>query len=155
MFVVEISAPRATEVDEPKLAGMKTLGAIDVSSSGQTILVAEDDPDLIALLSLFLQRGGYKLILANDGQEAIDVAIESNPDLVLMDVNMPKLDGLSAVRVLRSRGFTRPVVALTASLSANDRDQAFSWGCDGYLVKPISMPELLSAVGRYLDEAAE
>lgn len=118
----------------------------------ERVLIAEDDPDLIELLSLFLTRGGYELVLASNGIEAVEVAMAEQPDLVLMDVNMPLMDGLSAVRNLRAKGFKQPVIALTASLSANDRDQAFSWGCDGYLVKPISMPELLSTIDRQLRE---
>ncbi|NNF16166.1 MAG: response regulator [Gammaproteobacteria bacterium] len=118
----------------------------------QRILIAEDDPDLTELLGLFLTRGGYELMMAEDGEQAVKTALKEQPDLVLMDVNMPQMDGLSAARELRKKGFSQPILALTASLSVNDRDQAFTWGCDGYLVKPISMAELLSSVERHLHE---
>ncbi len=149
-FSVTVEAPRSEEI----VAGERPFGVgrslPESLPDTARVMVAEDDPDLIELLSLFLKRGGYELVLASDGQQAINKALAEQPDIVLMDVNMPVLDGLSAVRELRNQGFTKPVIALTASLSANDRDQAFAWGCDGYLVKPISMPELLSTVDRQL-----
>ena len=153
-FAVVIKAPRAKQVDSSDRPYGVSTAVTKARVGAVRVMVAEDDPDLIELLSLFLSRGGYELVLASDGQQAIDKALAEQPDIVLMDVNMPVLDGLSAVRELRSRGFDKPVIALTASLSANDRGKAFSWGCDGYLVKPVSMAELLSTVDRQLKKSA-
>lgn len=148
-FTVELLAP----ISEPE--ALTADPSVSAQGGNARVMVVEDDPDLVELLSLFLARGGYDVVLAHDGQQAIDVALSEQPDLVLMDVNMPVMDGLSAAKALRSEGYQKPVIALTASLSVNDRDQAFDYGCDGYLVKPISMPELLSSVERYLNEAAQ
>lgn len=150
-FAVVIKAPRA-EMRELEQSDSTSRAKPVLVDGNARVLLAEDDPDLTELLSLFLAKGGYDILLAGDGGEAIEVALAKNPDLVLMDVNMPVLDGLSATQKLRIEGFDKPVIALTASQSANDREKAFSYGCDGYLVKPISMPELLSSIERYLKE---
>ena len=82
--------------------------------------------------------------------EAHAAAREHRPDVVLMDVNMPKLDGLSATRRLRENGFKPPVIALTASSDAQHRRRALAAGCDDYITKPLQMPELISALERHL-----
>jgi CheY-like chemotaxis protein len=118
-----------------------------------SVLVAEDDPDVIELLQIILRRADHSVTIARDGHQAVERALSAMPDLVLMDVNMPGLDGLSAARELRRRGFDRPIVALTASLGAMDRGQALVYGCDGYLLKPISSSQLLLAIDRFLASA--
>ena len=115
-----------------------------------TVLVAEDNPDVVQLVELFLQSGGYEVLIANTGQSAIDLAVQHNPDLILMDMNMPVLDGYAAVKQLREKGFAQPVLALTASPAPQDKERALASGCNSYLLKPIAMDELLSKVNEYL-----
>lgn len=150
-FAVVVEAPQ-TDGQEVMPGGALRLFPEHPKQQPIKVLIAEDDPDLTELLSLFLGKGGYTLVFAGDGRVAVDVATKEQPDLVLMDVNMPGQDGLAAARELRSLGFDRPIIALTASQSAKDRDKAFESGCDSYLVKPIGMSELLSTVDRHVNE---
>lgn len=115
-----------------------------------TVLVAEDNPDVVQLVELFLQSGGYQALIATTGQEAVDMAVLHGPDLVLMDMNMPVLDGYSAAKCLREQGFENPILALTASPAPQDKVRAIEAGCNSYLLKPIAMDELLSKVSEYL-----
>lgn len=111
-----------------------------------TLLVAEDNPDSAQLLELFLVEAGHKVLLAGTGQEAIDILARQAVDIVLMDMHMPVMNGDEAVQILRARGFTRPILALSASTLGQDRQRALDAGCDNYLLKPIAMDELLSKV---------
>ncbi|MEL7451101.1 MAG: response regulator, partial [Pseudomonadota bacterium] len=114
------------------------------------VLVAEDNEDIIVLVRMMLSRAGYDIMLATNGEQAVQLALDEAPDVILMDVNMPKLDGLSATRKLRERGFEPPVIALTASSDAQHRRRALAAGCDDYITKPLQMPELISALERHL-----
>ncbi len=148
-FTLHIPAPRA-DYAEPVRASAE---ASDVAGdpSFTRVLLAEDDVDIVDLMQIILGRAGHELTLAADGNEAVERAMTERPDIILMDVNMPGLDGLSAARILRDRGFAAPIVALTASLSVRDRGKALDAGCDGYLVKPIAATELLAAIERYTE----
>lgn len=110
------------------------------------LLVAEDDPDLVQLLQLYLVKAGYRLTLAGDGREAVNQALRLQPELVLLDINMPVVDGITAVRQLRERGYRGAVVALSGATLDEERMQAIAAGFDAFIAKPIRMPELMSAV---------
>jgi len=84
-----------------------------------------------------LQEGGYKTLLAEDGEQAVKMALQHQPDAVLMDLQMPVLDGFAATIELRKQGFTAPIIALSASTLAQDRKEAMQAGCDLYLMKPL------------------
>jgi signal transduction histidine kinase/ActR/RegA family two-component response regulator len=118
---------------------------------GKTVLVAEDNQDIVDLIRIFLLDAGYQVVCAEDGQAAVDLALQHVPDLVLMDVNMPVLDGNSATRALRDADYRQPILALTASNSMKDRQMAKDAGCDDYVLKPIDMPNLLQIVGKYTE----
>lgn len=113
-----------------------------------TILLVEDNEMNRDMLSRRLQRRGYEVILAGDGAEGIALASSRLPDLVLMDMSLPVLDGWEATRCLKRASETRdiPVIALTAHAMAGDRDRALEAGCDDYDTKPIELPRLLDKV---------
>lgn len=117
---------------------------------GRKILVAEDSIDSRELIQIYFRPTGAQLIYAENGLEAVNLARTENPDLILMDVQMPGVDGLEATRRLRSGGFKRPIVALTAHALQDEVDRSFEAGCSYHLTKPIMKEVLLSLVGDLL-----
>ena len=117
-----------------------------------TILIVEDNEMNRDMLSRRLERAGYTVVLAVDGQNGIDVARSSAPDLVLMDMSLPVVDGWEATRRLKAdEGLKHiPVIALTAHAMANDREKALEAGCDDYDTKPIELPRLLGKMAALL-----
>jgi two-component system phosphate regulon response regulator PhoB len=110
------------------------------------VLVVEDEPALADLLKYNLEKEGYRVSVANDGEEALVVADESAPDLVVLDWMLPKAPGIEVCRRLRARQDTRntPIVMLTARTEEGDRIRGLDVGADDYLTKPFSMNELLA-----------
>jgi two-component system, cell cycle response regulator DivK len=109
------------------------------------ILLVEDNEDNRDMLARRLQRKGYGVVVAVDGQRCLEMAALERPDLVLMDMSLPVLDGWEATKRLKASEETRsiPVIALTAHAMAGDREKAMDAGCDDYDVKPIEMDRLL------------
>jgi CheY-like chemotaxis protein len=109
------------------------------------ILIVEDNEVNRDMLSRRLSRRGYEVICAVDGQQGIDMARDQSPDLILMDMSLPVLDGWEATKRLKADPGTQtiPVIALTAHALMSDRDQALQAGCDDYETKPIDFPRLL------------
>ena len=112
------------------------------------ILIADDDPDILALISFRLERAGYEVIGAGDGEQALAAAIARPPDLALLDVMMPKLDGYEVTARLRSNEATRhlPVILLTARVQEADIARGVEAGADDYVRKPFSTQELRERV---------
>jgi DNA-binding response OmpR family regulator len=113
--------------------------------SEQTILVVDDEPSIREVVTLYLQRAGYHVIVAADGQAALQVLDERSPDLVVLDLMLPQVDGLEITRQLRARGNT-PIIMLTARRQETDRILGLEMGADDYVVKPFSPRELVSRV---------
>ena len=113
-----------------------------------TVLVAEDDDDIRALVVYRLERSGYQVVQALDGEEALRLVAEHTPDLAILDVMMPKLDGYEVTRRLRSDPSTSrlPVILLTARSQEADVNEGFAAGADDYLRKPFSPDELRARV---------
>jgi two-component system cell cycle response regulator DivK len=113
-----------------------------------TILIVEDNEMNRDMLSRRLARKGYEVLLAVDGEMGIDVARANVPDLVLMDMSLPVMDGWEATRRMKADDALEhiPVIALTAHAMADDRDKAFEAGCDDYDTKPIDLPRLLAKI---------
>ena len=126
----------------------------DYGASDITILVVDDLVDNLILISLSLQSNGFRVLTANNGEEAIKVASLSRPDLILMDIAMPGVDGLSAVRTIRTIPELRfvPVVALTAFNTSGFRQAAYEAGFDAYLTKPLDFDRLNSLIGMLLHD---
>jgi CheY-like chemotaxis protein len=113
------------------------------------ILVAEDN-DSNYLLMTFILKGHYEFFRATNGQEAVDKATTEHPDLILMDLKMPRLDGLAATRQIKSLLPNMPVIALTANAFDSDRQQAMEAGCDAFLSKPVSALDCLKTIEKFL-----
>jgi DNA-binding response OmpR family regulator len=118
-------------------------------SDGQpVILAADDDPDIRELVAFRLERSGYTVLQASDGEEALALALEHTPDLAVLDVMMPKMDGFEVVRRLRAEEATKrmPIIMLTARAQDSDVEEGFDAGADDYLRKPFSPQELRARV---------
>ena len=113
-----------------------------------TILVADDEEDLRELVSYRLSRSGYEVVEAVDGQEALELATERTPDLMVLDVMMPRLDGYELTRRVREQDSLRsvPVILLTARSQETDVSRGFDVGADDYLKKPFNPDELVARV---------
>jgi two-component system cell cycle response regulator DivK len=118
------------------------------------ILAVEDDTIIMNLIVILLERAGYEVLQAASAEEGISLARNHAPDLILMDVALPGLDGLEATRLLKGSADTSriPVIALTAQAMKEDIDNAFRAGCDGFIVKPISTVGFLEQVAHFLKE---
>ncbi len=112
------------------------------------ILLVEDNEMNRDMLSRRLERKGYQVVLALDGQSGVEMAQSQTPDLVLMDMSLPVLDGWEATRRLKADAATQhiPVIALTAHAMSSDREKALEAGCDDYDTKPIELPRLLGKI---------
>lgn len=112
------------------------------------VLVADDDPDILSLVTLRLERDGYEVIGAPDGERAVEEALERTPDLALIDVSMPKLDGYEVTERLRQHEPTSaiPIILLTARVQDSDVARGIEAGADDYVRKPFSMADLRTRV---------
>lgn len=120
------------------------------------ILIVDDNEDSRELVIKVLQRCGYRLVEAVDGEEALEKAVAEKPDLILMDRSLPKLDGLEVVKRLQEDVATRqiPIVALTAHAMRGDREKALAAGCADYIPKPINVRTLAEQVKLHLDKSS-
>jgi CheY-like chemotaxis protein len=116
------------------------------------ILVVEDNEMNLDMLTRRLSRRGYEVIIAMDGAAGIEAAISERPDLILMDMSLPVLDGWQATRQIKSNPAVSniPIIALTAHAIAGDREKALAAGCDEYESKPIRFPELLEKITAFV-----
>ena len=118
------------------------------------LLLVEDNEMNRDMLSRRLQRRGYEVILAVDGEEGIEKAQTESPDLILMDMSLPLVDGWEATRLLKAAPKTRaiPILAFTAHAMAGDKEKALEAGCDDYDTKPIELPRLLAKIQALLEK---
>ncbi len=120
------------------------------------VLIVEDNEMNRDMLSRRLIRKGYSVVMATDGEQGVAMAASEAPDLILMDMSLPKLDGWEATRRLKADAELKkiPVIALTAHAMATDRDKALEAGCDDYDTKPVDLPRLLEKIETILTRAA-
>ncbi len=118
------------------------------------VLLVEDNEMNRDMLSRRLARQGFEVLMAVDGEQGVSMARTEKPDLILMDMSLPVLDGWGATRQIKATASTQsiPVIALTAHAMAGDRDKALEAGCDDYDTKPIELPRLLEKMDRLLNE---
>jgi len=116
------------------------------------VLLVEDNEMNRDMLSRRLARKGYEVVIAVDGQQGVDMATSENPDIVLMDMSLPVIDGWEATRRLKAAEGTAsiPVIALTAHAMDSDREKALAAGCDDYDTKPVELERLLGKMERLL-----
>jgi len=116
------------------------------------IILVEDNEDNRDMLSRRLQRKGFDVLIAVNGEEAVGMVQREKPDLVLMDISLPVMDGFEATRQLKGNADTKaiPVIALTAHAMSGDREKAIEAGCDDYDTKPVELPRLLGKINALL-----
>ena len=134
--------PSAFEATQPAIA------------DSPVILLAEDNEENINLFANYLSLKGYRLVIAHNGRMAIDLAQQTHPDVILMDIQMPEMDGLEAIQRIRQMPelADTPIIALTALAMAGDRDRCIEIGANDYLSKPVSLKQLVKKINGYLTE---
>lgn len=120
------------------------------------ILLVEDNELNRDMLSRRLTRNGFEVVIAVDGQQGVDMATTARPDVILMDLSLPVMDGLEATRRVKADPATRsiPVIALTANAMVEDREQAMAAGCDDFDTKPVELPRLMEKIRAHLARAS-
>ena len=126
-----------------------------MTDNQKTILLVEDNEDNLVVYRTILEHVGYLVLEARDGEEGVRRAHSDRPDLILMDISIPKMDGWEATQRLKADDATRaiPIVALTAHALEEDRQRAIEVGCDGYLAKPIEPRRVVQEVERFVGKA--
>lgn len=120
----------------------------------ETILVVEDNKYNMLLVSDLLKFAGYQVLQAETGEEAIEIAKTQSPDLILMDIGLPRMDGLAATRILKEDPATRkiPVVAVTAHAMKGECEKALESGCIGYVSKPLKVDEFAQMIADFISK---
>ncbi len=131
----------------------------DLPTGGQaptpkTVLIVEDNELNLDMLSRRLERRGYRVLFTGDGLTGVELARSARPDIILMDMRLPQLDGWEATRRIKANSATAhiPIIALTAHAIAGDRERALEAGCDEYEAKPINFPRLLTKIRLLLNQ---
>jgi two-component system, cell cycle response regulator DivK len=126
-----------------------------MTNNQKTILLVEDNEDNLVVYRTILEHVGYRVVEARDGEEGVSRAREQLPDLILMDISIPKMDGWEATQTLKRDATTRdiPIIALTAHALEEDRQRAIQAGCDGYLAKPVEPRRVVQEVERFVGPA--
>ncbi len=157
-FALTLPVGKASEIEyreEYQSESIRASRTIKVKESVQNrldghILLVDDGQTNRQLIGLILRRAGAQVTTANDGQEGFDLAIETKFDLILMDMQMPIMDGYTASARLRKQGITTPIIALTASAMTRDRERCLNAGCSDYLTKPVDTEELIERVESWM-----
>ncbi len=146
--IAKSSTPQLLNLDEGQNHTTQVL------KTSSVILLAEDNEANIITISRYLKVKGYQMLLARNGQEAIDIAKSQSPDLILMDISMPGMDGLEAIKYLRQDGDLRlakiPIIALTALAMKTDQQKCLEAGANGYLTKPVKLSQLTTIIQQIL-----
>jgi signal transduction histidine kinase/ActR/RegA family two-component response regulator len=157
-FTVELGVHAGVLHDEDAPAASASRAAAATSRTGLHVLLAEDNKVNQRVAQRFLERLGHQVTVANDGREAVECWRQQPFDLVLMDVQMPEMDGFEAVAAIREAesalGTRTPVIALTAHAMSGDRERCLAAGMDGYLTKPVKLAQLVAAIDGVLPVAA-
>ncbi len=120
----------------------------------KTVLYVDDSEEMIEIVKIVLKNSGYRILSQTDGQATLGICANENPDLILMDLNMPGMNGFEVSHKLREQGFTNPIVVLSASESDEDREKALAVGCNDYVLKDMEMSGLEKVIDTYLMEGS-
>jgi len=122
----------------------------------QKILIVEDNPDLISILQVQLENKGYDTVQAVNGKKAVDMATAQLPDLIVMDIMMPQMNGLEATRLIRQNPKTRsiPILAASAKITTADKEECLQSGCNDHIAKPFTTKELVSRIEKLLKKSS-
>ena len=125
------------------------------NNNPKTVLLVEDNEDNLVVYRTILEHVGFRVLEARDGEEGVSRAKENLPDLILMDISIPKIDGWEATQRLKADDNTKaiPIIALTAHALEEDRQKALQAGCDGYLAKPVEPRRVVQEVERFVGPA--
>ncbi|HEY9798949.1 MAG TPA: response regulator [Leptolyngbyaceae cyanobacterium] len=153
MIAIAASSKRQIRefVEDTEIPSRKLVERENISSQ-PLILLAEDNEANVLTITQYLKAYGYRIVLANNGQEAIEIAKTQRPQLILMDVQMPEMDGLEATRQIRQDADIAhiPIIALTSFAMRSDKEQIMAVGVDSYMSKPVSLKELVAEIGKYI-----
>lgn len=118
------------------------------------VLVVEDNENNIYLIAFILQKNGYDFIEARDGAAGVELAVKEKPDLILMDIQLPVLNGYEATKRIKAMEETKdiPIIALTSFAMLGDKEKAMNVGCDGYIEKPINPETIMAEIKKYLEK---
>ena len=119
----------------------------------KTILYVDDNEEMIELVNLVLKNSGYRIISLSNGVETLKHCVSDQPDMVLMDLKMPDMDGFETTQKLREQGYTNPIVVFSALETEEDRNKAMAAGCNSYVVKDMEMRGLEDIIDSYLAES--
>lgn len=130
---------------------------VGAEAEGRTVLIVEDFGETRFMIKLALELSGYRVVEARDGREGVEVAMKERPDVILMDLSLPRMDGFMATRLIREAPEVAgvPVVAISAHATPEYRVKAFASGCNEYLTKPIDLDRLRGVVANLLKTSAE
>jgi CheY-like chemotaxis protein len=122
----------------------------------KTALIIEDNPDNMVLITRFLGKFGYRTLQAVTGMEGFEMALQKRPDFIILDIQLPDIEGTEVLRKIRSSeiGNSIPVIAMTSYAMSGDREKLLSAGCDGYIEKPIDPERVISQIRQLTGEAA-
>jgi DNA-binding response OmpR family regulator len=125
-----------------------------MAEKSKKILVVDDEPDVASLLTLLLKSQGYNVIAAGDGQEALELARKQSPDLILLDIMLPRMDGYKVARMLKfDENFSHiPIIMLTAKIQEKDKETGLEMGANAYVTKPFDTEQLLKKIKDTLAE---
>ena len=119
----------------------------------KTVLYVDDNEEMIEIVKMVLANSGYRILSQGTGQATLDFCANENPDLILMDLNMPDMDGFETTRQLRKQGYANPIIVFTASEKEEDREKAIVVGCNDYIVKDMEMRGLEKIIDKYIAES--
>lgn len=125
------------------------------SSVLSKILIADDNEHNLYIARFLLEDAGHETVQVTSGEEAVNTASADNFDLILMDIQMPGMDGIEATKRIKAAGVSAPIVALTAKAMSGDKEAILAAGCDGYISKPFEVEVFVAVVERYLSERRE
>ena len=122
--------------------------------SKRRILVVEDNMDTYELVHFILEKNGFETFLASNGRDGVNAALKQRPDLIIMDMSMPEMDGWTATSIIKKDEQIRaiPLIALTAHALPGDRQRAMDAGCDEYITKPMDLDELVEAIQYWVNK---